>query len=179
MPYTLQQLSDLEDIRVLKHRYFRAIDTADAELFAPMFTDDIKVEYRGGDYLVRLTGREAMLEFLLNSFHSETAGMHHGHMPEIEFVNDDEATGIWYLEDIFIQLEWKTITIGSAIYRDVYRRVDGMWKIAETEYDRIMEVVEPLRPGMKLTAHYLAKHGRQQHERGDISHLITWTEKAA
>ena len=29
MPYSLQQLSDLEDIKVLKHRYFRAIDTAD------------------------------------------------------------------------------------------------------------------------------------------------------
>jgi hypothetical protein len=27
--YTLQQLSDLDDIRILKHRYFRGIETAD------------------------------------------------------------------------------------------------------------------------------------------------------
>ena len=31
MAYTLQQLSDLEDIRTLKHRYFRGIDTADSD----------------------------------------------------------------------------------------------------------------------------------------------------
>ena len=29
MGYSLQQLSDLEEIKVLKHRYFRGIDTAD------------------------------------------------------------------------------------------------------------------------------------------------------
>jgi hypothetical protein len=27
MPFTLQQLSDVEDIKQLKHRYFRSIDT--------------------------------------------------------------------------------------------------------------------------------------------------------
>ena len=34
MAYTLQQLSDIEEIRLLKHRYFRGIDTADTALLA-------------------------------------------------------------------------------------------------------------------------------------------------
>jgi len=178
MPYTLQQLSDLEDIRLLKHRYFRAIDTADKAVLETLFTDDISVEYRGGEYLVRLQGKETMLDFLLTSFHSDAVAMHHGHMPEITFTGDDTADGIWYLEDIFVDLGRNDITIGSAIYRDQYIRQDGIWQIARTEYDRVMELVEPLRPEMKITQHYLAKVGRKPHERTDISHAITWFEAA-
>ena len=100
MAYTLQQLSDFEDIRTLKHRYYRGIDTADEALLGGLFTDDVSVEYRGGGYLVRLAGREAMLDFLMNSFHADSVAMHQGHMPEISLLSDDEAEGIWYLEDL-------------------------------------------------------------------------------
>ena len=179
MAYTLQQLSDLEEIRTLKHRYFRGIDTADEALLSGLFTDDVTVEYRGGSYLVRLQGREQMLDFLMSSFNSDAVAMHHGHMPEISLTGADSAEGVWYLEDVFISLERNDVTTGSAIYRDRYRRVDGEWKIAQTEYDRIMEIVEPIRPGMQITTHYLAKVGRKPHERSDISHLITWMTDAA
>ena len=177
MAYTLQQLSDLEDIRTVKHRYYRGIDTADEALLGTLFTDDISVEYRGGDYLVRLTGRETMLDFLMNSFHADSVAMHQGHMPELKLISDDEAEGLWYLEDLYIDLERKEVTTGTAIYRDRYRREGDTWKISHTEYDRIMEVVEPIRPEMKLTVHYLAETGRKASERGDISHLITWTNR--
>jgi hypothetical protein len=175
MPYTLQQLSDLEDIRVLKHRYFRGIDTADIDLLGDLFTEDLTVDYRGGTYRVRLSGRADMLEFLANAFHSGAVAMHHGHMPEITLDGADGATGLWYLEDIFINVEAQTHTIGSAIYRDVYRREDGAWRIAHTEYDRVIEVVAPLDPNARVTCHHLAGAGRQPHQRTDISHLIEWT----
>jgi len=178
MAYTLQQLSDLEEIRTLKHRYFRGIDTADAKLLADLFTDDVVVDYRGGGYRVSLSGRDNMLDFLANSFHSGAVAMHHGHMPDITLTGDDTAEGLWYLEDIFISLEAKTHTIGTAIYKDVYRRENGRWKIARTEYDRVFELVSPLEPAANLTFHHLAKAGRQPHERTDIGHLITWTKAA-
>lgn len=179
MAYTLQQLSDLEDIRTVKHRYYRGIDTADVALLGTLFTEDVTVEYRGGGYLVRLEGREPMLDFLLNSFHADSVATHMGHMPDITLIDDDSAKGIWYLDDVYISLERNDVTTGSAIYRDDYRREDGVWKIARTEYDRITEVVRPLTPDMKITAHHLAKTGRKAHERGDISHLITWFDDAA
>jgi len=174
MAYTLQQLSDMEDIRTLKHRYFRGIDTADMALLSCLFTEDVTVEYRGGTYRVKLAGREAMIEFLANSFHSGAVAMHHGHMPEITLTGEDEAEGTWYLEDIFINLEDKLHTIGSAFYRDRYRRENGAWRIAHTEYDRVMEVVTPLDPNARITAHHLGRTGRKPHERTDISHLIEW-----
>jgi hypothetical protein len=179
MPFTVQQLSDLEDIRILKHRYYRGIDTADEALLGTLFAEDVTVEYRGGGYSVNLAGRANMLDFLMNSFHADAVAMHQGHMPDIAFTGPDSAEGIWYLEDIFISLERNDITAGSAIYRDRYARIDGEWKITRTEYDRIMEVVEPIRPGMKITNHYLATAGRKKHERGDIGHLITWFTEAA
>ena len=174
MAYTLQQLSDFEDIRTLKHRYFRGIDTADMALLDTLFTDDVEVEYRGGNYKVNLSGRANMVEFLANSFHAQAVAMHHGHMPEISLTGPDSAEGIWYLEDIFISLERQDHTIGSAIYKDAYRREDGQWKIARTEYDRIFEVVRAIDPKEQLTVHYLAKKGRPMKDVADISHLITW-----
>lgn len=174
MTYTLQQLSDLEEIRTLKHRYFRGIDTADTALLSDLFTDDVIVEYRGGGYRVNLSGRLNMLDFLANSFHSGSIAMHHGHMPDITLDGPDDAHGLWYLEDLFINLEEKTNTTGTALYRDVYRRVDGRWRIARTEYDRVYELVSPLDPNGKLLWHHLGRTGRKPHERGDISHLITW-----
>jgi len=174
MTYTLQQLSDLEDIRTLKHRYFRGIDTADAALLETLFTADVSVDYRGGNYRVSLCGRDDMLDFLANSFHSGAIAMHHGHMPEITLTGANSAEGLWYLEDIFINLEQKTHTIGSAIYRDRYRREGDRWLIARTEYDRVFEMIRPLSEDAEITAHHLAKVGRKPEERGDVGHLISW-----
>lgn len=174
MAYTLQQLSDIEEIKLVKHRYFRGIDTADMALLGPLFTEDVEVEFLGGDYRVALQGRENMLVFLANSFHSQCQAMHHGHMPEITFTGPDSADAIWYLEDIFIDFERKDHTYGTAIYHDVMRREDGQWKLARTVYDRVMEVVQPLTEGARYTVNRLAQVGLKPEERQDISHLITW-----
>lgn len=177
MAYTLQQLSDFEDIRTLKHRYFRGIDTADMALLSGLFTDDITVDYRSDGYRVQLQGYENMLEFLASSFHSDALAMHHGHMPDIKLTGDTTATGIWYLEDIFIDLSIKNYCLGTAIYKDRYRKVGDTWKIEHTEYDRVLELNQPLDPNIKITSHLLAKRGLKPDQRKDISHLIKWADR--
>ena len=176
MTYTLQQLSDMEDIKILKHRYFRGLDTADMALLDSLFSQDITVLFRGGGYRVELEGHADMMTFLANSFNSDALAMHHGHMPEITITGADEAEGIWYLEDIFINLERQDHTYGTAIYRDRYRREQGVWKIAHTEYDRIMEVVQPFDANARITVHHLANVGLKPELRSDISHMIKWEE---
>ena len=172
MAYTLQQLSDLEDLRTLKHRYFRGIDTADIDLLEPLFTEDVEIDYRGGSYRVMLAGRNNMLEFLANSFHSGVLAMHQAHMPEITLLSADRAEGIWNLEDLFILLDTGMKTQGTALYKDQYRKEQGQWKIARSEYDRVVELVSLLEPEVKVTAHHLAKHGRKSSQLADISHLV-------
>lgn len=177
MAFNVQQLSDMEEIRILKHRYFRGIDTLNLDLLAGLFTQDIKVEYNGGQYKVKFEGHAQMMEFLANSFHSGAVAMHHGHMPEITITGDNSAKGIWYLEDVFINLEDDTHTFGTAIYTDTYRREGGVWKIATTHYDRVVEVVTPFKAtGGEVTVQRLANIGRKPEERSDISHLITWSK---
>lgn len=174
MAYSLQQLSDFEDIRTLKHRYFRGIDTADIELLRPLFTEDVEIDYRGGSYRAKLSGRDNMVEFLANSFHAGALAMHHGHMPEITLVGEDTAEGIWYLEDLFILLDAGIKTQGTALYKDVYRREDGEWKIARSEYDRVIEFISPLKSDVNVTAHYLSKVGRMPDQLTDTSHLLSF-----
>lgn len=177
MAYTLQQLSDFEDIRTLKHRYFRGIDTADAELLKTLFTEDVNCEYRGGTYKVKLQGRDNMLSFLLDSFNSDAVAMHHGHMPEITLTGENTAKGIWYLEDIFIsRAERKTFTIGSALYYDEYVREADGWKIADTQYDRVIELNEPLRSEISIAHAWLETRGRKPEERGDVTRFIRWKD---
>lgn len=176
MAYSLQQLSDLEDIRTVKHRYFRAIDTGDQDLLTTLFTDDVSVDYKGGAYRCQFSGKQEMLLFLANAFPSDALAMHHGHMPDITLTGEDTAEGIWYLEDVFISLERDDHTFGTAIYKDKYRRENGSWKIASTEYERVIEIVYPRDKAGVITAHWLAKTGLKPQERTDISHMLSWTD---
>jgi len=179
MAYTPDQLSDLEEIKQLKSRYCRATDTGDETLLRQLFTDDVSVEYRGGAYTAIASGMEEMIEFLMNAHHSEMITMHHAHLPDIRFTGLDHAEGVWYCEDFHIALDRREITSGCLIYRDRYVRRDGRWLIARTEYDRVWEAFEPLRPGIAITAHQLARTGRTPGERRNIDHLLHWKNRDA
>jgi hypothetical protein len=78
-------------------------------------------------------------------------GMHNGHTPEIE-VNGDEATGLWYLNDVFINLNEQTLLNGSAIYEDRYVKRHGEWRILQTGYKRLLEMIGPLDVQWRITS---------------------------
>ena len=54
-------------------------------------------------------------------------------------MDGDQATGIWYLQDIFVNLSQDITIMGSALYQDTYRREAGGWRIASTGYERLWE----------------------------------------
>lgn len=174
MAYTLQQLSDLEEIRQLKSRYFRCIDTGNHAELASCFAEDVTVDYRGGGYRLQVSGREDMVEFIASSFNSSIVAMHHGHTPEISFVDADTAKGTWYLEDRFINPERNEDTMGSSLYYDTYVRTAEGWRIRHSEYDRVYELVSPIADKAELRAHLLARTGRQPGERSDTSKWLEW-----
>jgi hypothetical protein len=76
--------------------------------------------------------------FYRKSFSADAFGMHNGHHPEIN-VAGDRATGVWYLQDFFVQLKHDITVMGSALYEDEYRRENGVWRIATTGYVRLWE----------------------------------------
>ena len=144
-------LEAIELIKQLKARYFRFLDTGNQEGLESVFTKDATAHFIGGHYDIDVQGRDKLLKFYAYSFTEEKFGMHNGHHPEIS-VDGDNATGLWYLQDIFINLEENTTVMGSAIYEDTYIKVDGEWKIKTTNYERLWEEIHPRSADIKLLA---------------------------
>lgn len=158
----VQILKDIEAIKRLKYAYFRGIDSADMNLLAGIFHTNISAHFIGGNYEWKIDGCESFLEAIANGFHAEVVCQHNGHHPEIDILNETEASGIWYLHDIFYNLRTKELTHGTAFYRDLYVREGGQWWIKSTSYQRHYEIVESIADNMpNVTVQYLASHGRK------------------
>jgi len=142
-------LESIELIKQLKARYFRFLDTRNLGGLRTVFTDDATAHFKSRDYDFKLEGWPALEAFYRKSFTPNSFGMHNGHHPEIT-VDGDTASGIWYLQDIFVQLEHNQTVMGSALYHDEYRREDGEWRIAATGYERLWEEYHPRGPEIKL-----------------------------
>lgn len=142
-------LEAIELIKQLKARYFRSIDTADLATLQSVFAPDGEAYFKGAQYEFSLKGWAELEAFYANAFTPQRFGMHHGHHPEIS-VEGSEATGIWYLQDIFFDLESNTRLMGSALYTDRYIKIDGEWKIQHTAYKRLYEELQPRGPEDKM-----------------------------
>lgn len=155
----VQMLMDMEAIRLLKHAYFRCIDTANIAELAELFHDDVTVHFVGGTYEWILDGKKAYLEAVGGAFHRDSIGHHNAHHPEIQMLSETEATGIWYLNDHMYQLDTGFYTKGTAIYWDRYVKEGDRWYIRETRYRRIYEINEKTDPTPKPDYHYLGLYG--------------------
>ena len=141
--HLLRRLLDIEEIKQLKARYFRCMDTKDWNGFGQVFARDAVVEVPEADLV--LTGRDAIVSGVGQAL-TGTRTVHHGHMPEITPAGPDTATGIWAMSDY---VEWPRSNDGSRVglhgyghYLEEYIREDGEWRIRRTHLRRIR--VDPL-----------------------------------
>ncbi|HZU81063.1 MAG TPA: nuclear transport factor 2 family protein, partial [Acidimicrobiales bacterium] len=126
------------EIRQLKAAYFRLLDTKQFDELGLLLTEDATSAYQSGELTQR--GRSAIVAFLTESIADPgIITFHSGHHPEIDVVSPTTATGIWYLEDRVIVPAADFELHGTALYRDEYRKVDGVWYISHTGYERIFE----------------------------------------
>jgi uncharacterized protein (TIGR02246 family) len=134
----VEELVAIEEIRSLKARYFRYMDTKDWEAFADLFTADATMDTSGEAGGGVIQGRSEIACFVRNAI-SEVTTVHHGHMPEITIISPTEATGIWAMEDM---LRWpdnspiRTLH-GYGHYHDTYERVHDRWLIKTTKLTRL------------------------------------------
>jgi hypothetical protein len=139
---TIQQLLDIEEIKRLKARYFRLVDTKRWDDWARVFAVDAVLEIPEGDLEYR--GRDEIVENV-STVMAELRTVHHGHMPEIEITGDDTARGIWAMFDY---VEWpeqegqRVGLHGYGHYIEEYVREDGEWRISRSRLDRLR--VDPL-----------------------------------
>ena len=152
MAMTIDTYLEIEQIRQLKYRYFRALDCHDWTLFETCLAEDVKTALDSGKY--SFNGRAAFVEGLKAIM--DRPGLlskHQGHHPEVEILAPDRARGTWYLEDHVIDLDGGWMLHGTAFYQDEYVKRDGAWQILATGYRRVFETLtSPLPEQFKLTA---------------------------
>ena len=140
----INKLLEIEMIRQLKARYFRSLDTNDWDMFGNCLAEDCTASYGDGKYT--FSGREEIVGFMSANMSAGTfLSMHNGHHPEISVADDGlTATGVWYLQDMILDLQNKVRLYGTGIYSDKYVHGDSGWQISHTGYTRVFECVEPL-----------------------------------
>jgi ketosteroid isomerase-like protein len=137
----VRSLLAVEEIKQLKARYFRLMDTKQWDEWADLFTEDCVVWVEDQPD-VTYTSRDQFVSST-SSILAEAVTAHHGHMPEITIEppgDDDLARGIWAMED-YVQIPTPDgdITLkGYGHYHEHYRRGDdGRWRIASLRLERL------------------------------------------
>ena len=133
----VQRLSDIEEIKALKGKYLRCLDTKDWNGIRETFAPNIHTEYSSGKY--SFDNADDIVNFLDTSMPKSIIHQHNCHTPEIWFDSDTVAWGYWYLQDYLLITPNNSRLLGTAIYKDRYEKVDGKWLIAMTGYTRIFE----------------------------------------
>jgi hypothetical protein len=129
----LETLLAIEQIKALKARYFRTMDSKDWEGLSDCFTADLYADFRDGPGML-VEGRDAYIA-QISEILQDASTIHHGHMPEISVHSETEATGIWAMEDI-VELPGMSLQ-GWGHYHESYRKEQGQWRISSIRLSRL------------------------------------------
>lgn len=133
----LRRLLDVENIKRLKARYFRLMDTKQWEAWGEVFAVDALMEVPEADVVNR--GRAEIVANVSSALTGARTA-HHGHMPEIELTGPDTARGVWAMFDF---VEWserqhgRVGLQGYGHYHEEYVREGGLWRIARLRLERL------------------------------------------
>lgn len=149
----LDRLLAIEEIKQLKGRYFRFLDTKDWAGMATIFTDDAVFDARTansvsgvgeGDAAVSndwvYEGAQVITDFI-REVAQPLVTAHHGHCHEIAIVSENDAEGVIAMEDMIWDApgaggEKKLHGLGH--YHEEYRRgEDGRWRIRRSRLTRL------------------------------------------
>jgi SnoaL-like domain len=131
----------IEEIKQLKARYFRYVDTKDWTGFLALFTPDATVDYTppgGNPKDWSLSGAANITAFVSKTLEGSIT-IHHGHMPEIEIISPANARGIFAMEDLIWWPEGasrKTLH-GWGHYQETYEKPQGKWLIKTLRLTRL------------------------------------------
>lgn len=138
----------VEQIKRLKHRYFRTLDLKEWEEFGDCLADDVDARYgtKAMGEPLHFASRAGVVDYMRENLGGQIVTIHIANHPEIDVEEGaSTATGSWAFEDTVIVPDFKVQIRGGGYYRDTYRRDDdGAWRIASTRYERIYEAMTSL-----------------------------------
>jgi len=147
---SIDDLRALEQIKQLKTRYCRYVDTKQWDLLRELFTTDVRFEGLGS------APSGATLDMFITGISTrfrEAVSIHYCPNADIVLTDADTARGIWSMMDY---VQWPAGFSpreaphasgfrGYGHYEEEYRRVEGTWKIAFLRLTRIR--IDPVGAG--------------------------------
>jgi hypothetical protein len=137
------RLSAIEDLRILKARYWRYVDTKQWDSLRPLFAEDASF-IAGGDSF-NPSGRDEIVD-LIREYMLKVTSVHRGYQHELEVIDESTAQGIWVMTDYLVYPPGG-IKPGTRIatdqvhgyghYVDEYAKADGDWQFKRVELYRL------------------------------------------
>src|SRR6478609_756469 len=143
---THDELDAIEQIKKLKARYFRCMDTKDWDGFQNVFAADATMDTtQEAPNIEVVTGAPEIRQFVEGSV-GPVVTVHHGHMPDIEITSPTTARGIWAMQDSLQMPEDSRLRmermVGWGHSTETYELVGGEWKIKTLVLTRLRRDVE-------------------------------------
>ena len=138
---TEHRAEDLYQLHQLKSQYFRYLDTKDWATWRTLFTDDLVFYLE--DSAVPTTAEPVSVggdAFVANVSRSLATAVtvHHGHMPELHFISERAATGIWAMYDWVDDPKQCSSLQGFGHYHEDYLKgADQRWRISVLRLTRL------------------------------------------
>jgi SnoaL-like domain len=141
MMYTPEQLSDLEEIKLLKYKYCRFGDNKQWDDWVQLFTDDYEADMVGVPRFSKKdpvnllqTGIKNVVGLWSEALKSIVT-IHVASMPEITLTSPTSAKGIWSLHDTLYMPTNRFEGWGH--YHEDYVKLEGVWKIRKIRTTRL------------------------------------------
>lgn len=145
----LERLAAFDEIRQIKAKYFRGVDTGDSELVRGILAEDCVLDYMGcctdpktgRDFLpamnVVMRGRESWSSKGLSAF--GIVSVHQGHNCEIELTGAAAAKVTWSMTDRLYMPEGGPYALmtGFGYYHETYEKTAAGWKLKTLRIERI------------------------------------------
>jgi hypothetical protein len=148
----LEALLAIEEIKQLKARYFRYIDTKQWEFLPNVFTADCTFGFEG--VVPGQVSRYASVDDFVRGLKvilGDVTSVHHGHTPEITLSGPGTASGIWPMSDLLERPVGHPLSsfTGYGHYHEKYRK-DDEWRIASVYLSRLLKVDHPNREATEI-----------------------------
>jgi hypothetical protein len=151
----LTRLEAVEAIKTLKHRYLRACDAKQPEVFRDCFVaKGASIDY--GPRIGRFEDADGIAEVFRKMALERVDGkfvifdMHHAFHPDIRLTGETEATGAWTLQFRQVNLKDHTERLSAIEYDDRYEVEDGQWRIRSCHVRVLWSRVQPLPEGFEM-----------------------------
>jgi SnoaL-like domain len=137
----LERLAALEDIKLLKARRDRFVDTKDWESLEALHIPEH--HSYNGDYPPWTTAREMIAN--VREIMKDLRTAHQSHTPEITFQSPSAANGIWAMTGISLwnQGDEEHFFLATGHYYETYEKRDGRWLFTSRRLEYILSKTSP------------------------------------